>query len=86
MMTRLLRSGQSLAVRADGDNTPQSFEWNGCTHRISTICNRWRVHHEWWRSSPIWRDYYKTVTTEGLLCVIYRNLITNTWHLARIYD
>ena len=86
MMTRLWRSGQPLAVRTDDNAVPSSFEWNGRVHCISGICNHWRVHHDWWRCSPIWRDYYKIVTTDGFLCVIYRDLVTDTWYLARIYD
>ena len=86
MMTRLWRSGQPLAMQTDGKGIPRSFEWNGGVHRISSICNHWRVHKEWWRRSPVWRDYYKVATSDGFLCVVHQDLVTDIWHLTRIYD
>ncbi len=84
-MTKLWRLGQPLAVLTDDGGTPKSFDWHEDVHHISTICNSWRVHSDWWRS-PIWRDYYKIETTGGVLCIIYHDLAAGTWHLARIYD
>jgi hypothetical protein len=84
-MTKLWRSGPPLLVDTDAAGGPVSFRWNGAPHRISTICNTWRVHSEWWRDS-IWRDYYKIETKDGFLCTIYHDLVIDTWHLARIYD
>lgn len=84
-MTKLWRSGPPLTVLSGGDGAPQSFEWRGGVRRIGTVCNSWRVHSEWWRS-PIWRDYYKIETADGLFCVIYHDLMADIWHLARIYD
>ena len=84
-MTKLWRSGSPLAVLTDDNGAPQSFEWHGDAHHTGAICNSWRVHSDWWLSS-IWRDYYKIETTDGVLCIIYHDLVTDTWHLARIYD
>ena len=84
-MTKLWRSGPPLVVDTDARGDPLSFQWNGAVHRTGTVCNTWRVHSEWWRN-PVWRDYYKIETTDGVLCVIYRDLVTGKWHLARIYD
>ena len=84
-MTKLWRSGPPLAMLTDDEGSPLSFAWHGDVHRIDTICNSWRVHSEWWRR-PIWRDYYKIETTDGVLWVIHHDLVTDTWHLTRIYD
>ena len=84
-MTKLWRSGPPLAVLTDDKGVPQSFEWREDVHHTNTICNSWRVHSDWWKSS-IWRDYYKIETTDGILCIIYRDLVIDSWHLARIYD
>jgi hypothetical protein len=84
-MTKLWRSSHVLAVTTDDENLPQYFRWGGETHHIDNICNQWRIHNDWWRSQ-IWRDYYKVETTDGYLCIIYRDLIADTWHLVRVYD
>ena len=37
---------------------------------------RWRV----------WRDYLAVVTTDGLLCVLYYDMLDEGWYLAKLYD
>jgi hypothetical protein len=86
-VTRLWPEGEVLKVRSEGE-TPTSFVWQGKTHHIAEVCNRWRVHTRWWEpGETIWREYWKVVTTNtGLLCLIYCDLPSGDWFLARLYD
>ena len=86
-MTRLWPEGQVLKVQSE-EETPTSFVWQGKTHHIAEVCNRWRGQTRWWEPrETIWREYWKVVTTNtGLLCLIYCDLASGAWFLARLYD
>jgi len=85
-MARLWPSGQQVATWG-GEETPAGFAWQGAFHSILEICNRWRIHTRWWDpQEAIWREYVKVTTGTGLLCLLYRDLHSGGWFLARIYD
>jgi hypothetical protein len=85
-LTRLLPEGEPLKIRGSQE-MPVAFLWRGTSHRIVEICSRWRVHTYWWEPDrTVWREYVKVATSSGLLCLIYRDLLTGGWFLARIYD
>ncbi|UCC65452.1 MAG: hypothetical protein JSV36_10585 [Anaerolineae bacterium] len=85
-MTRLWPEGEPLEVWHE-DTLPASFRWEGETHFILEVCNRWRVHARWWEpAETVWREYLKVATDTGLLCLIYRDLLSGGWFLARLYD
>lgn len=96
-MTRLWPKGEAIETWG-GQETPAGFIWQGASqgghlagsHRILGICNRWRIHTNWWNptsgGSAVWREYLKVTTDQGLLCLIYRDLIKGNWFLARVYD
>lgn len=85
-MTRLWPAGQAITIR-HGQDTPAGFVWQGMSYHIAGVCNRWRIHTRWWEpGEDIWREYLKVVTGEGVLCLLYQDLITGDWFLARIYD
>jgi hypothetical protein len=83
-MTRLWASGVRIAVERRGGSL-YCFVWEGRTYRVEAVANRWRVDVGWWRLR-VWRDYYKLVTAEGLLVVVYHDLLTGRWYLQRLYD
>lgn len=84
-MTWLWPEGDPIAVVSDTMQTPQTFTWQGQTHRVQGIAKRWRVAVGWWRVR-IWREYFKLTTHTGLLAVVYRNMLTGRWYLQRLYD
>jgi hypothetical protein len=85
-MTRLWPEGEAVEVLG-GEETLSVFAWKGASHRISEICNCWRVHTRWWEpDEAIWREYIKVTTDRGLLCLLYRDLLKGGWFLARVYD
>jgi hypothetical protein len=83
-MTPLWAEHQPLAVDTENDH-PLRFYWERRYHQVERISRHWRVHLDWWAPSELWRDYWEAATDSGLLCVIYRDLITGDWSLERIY-
>jgi hypothetical protein len=64
---------------------PRAFFWRGRRHVVAGISLRWRVRTGWW-ADEAWREYVKLTTVEGLLCTLYRDLSTDRWFCARLYD
>ena len=95
MMTRLWPQGQEIQTygseglyrQKDGETMATGFEYQGHSHRIVNVCNCWRIHTRWWEPTRcVWREYLKVTTDTGLLCLIYHELTSGEWYLARIYD
>jgi hypothetical protein len=94
-MTRLWPQGERIQISGpeassyprNGGTTPLAFDHQGQSHRIVDICNRWQIHTRWWEPDRcVWREYLKTTTDMGLLCLIYHDLLSDEWYIARIYD
>lgn len=89
-MTRLCPEGEAVETWGEGEtpggnDLPGGFVWRGTSHRIAGVCNRWRIHTNWWQRgmpasalSPLlagtWREYLKVITDSGLLCLLFREL------------
>jgi hypothetical protein len=87
-MTRLWPEGEAVQVWGmAGKDRPEGFTWQGTAHHIQEECNRWRIHTRWWEpGQAVWREYVKVATDTGLLCLLYRDLLSGDWFLARVYD
>lgn len=84
-MTHLWPQGEPITVQSDPLATPLVFIWQGQVHQVQGVARRWRVDQGWWRWR-IWREYFKLITQTGLLVIIYRDLLSGTWYLQRLYD
>jgi hypothetical protein len=85
-VTRLWPEGEPVIVWG-GEESPEGFTWQGARHAGLKVCNRWRVHTRWWLpGEALWREYIKVTTDTGLLCLLYRDLLSGRWFLARVYD
>jgi hypothetical protein len=84
-MTRLWVDGVVIRVWCTPDGRPMRVRWQGQSHDVKMIANGWRLDLGWWRLR-IWRDYYKILTTTGLLMIVYHDLMTDIWYLQRVYD
>jgi hypothetical protein len=85
-MTRLWPKGEPVEILG-AQEIPAGFVWQRMPHHILTICNRWRIHTRWWEpDEAVWREYLKVETDDGLLCLLYRDLVHGSWFLARVYD
>ena len=52
---------------------------------VRAVTNQWLIHDDWWLDE-IWRHYFEVETTDGLLCVVYCDLLCDRWYLERVYD
>ena len=57
---------------------------NGYIKHIALILDIWEINDEWWRSKPISRLYYQTITQEGRQITIFNDLIDNQWYQQNI--
>ena len=76
-MTQLWPEGVPIDVETD-DDQPQAFQWLRRRHRVQAIAEQWVVHDDWWREE-IWRRYFQVETGDGLLCVLYHDLLAGGW-------
>jgi hypothetical protein len=86
-MTRLWPTGQPIQVVTGPDGALLRFTWDGASHEVAAIANRWRVSANWWLpTAAARREYFKLTTTDGLLLTLYRDLQDGAWYCARVYD
>ncbi len=84
-MTWFWPRGAAVRVLVDDAGRPRAFLWRGRRHPVAAVVRRWRVDTGWWRHR-VWREYVTVVTATGLLAVLYQDLRTGAWYLARVYD
>jgi hypothetical protein len=84
-MTYFWPGGLPIRVVVDEGGRPIRIVWNRQQHTIATVALGWLIDDQWW-AERVWRLYYLVVTQTGHLLVIFRNLITNTWYVERLYD
>lgn len=86
-MSRLWPDGESISVQTDDAGRPLRFTWRSHTYLLAQIQQHWQVDADWWsEAGRIWRDYVAVTTTDGLLCVIYQDLLSENWFLSKLYD
>ncbi len=86
-MSRLWPQGEPIQVQTDAVGRPLRFVWRQRTYRLAQLQQRWQVDTDWWsEAGRIWRDYVAVTTTDGLLCVLYQDLLTEDWFLSKLYD
>ena len=94
-MTQLWPEGAPVDVEMS-DDRPHVLRWQGRRHlhraageaqvaHVHSVTDRWLIHDDGWRDE-IWRHYFQLQTTDGLLCVVYRDMLRDTWYMERIYD
>lgn len=84
-MTLLWPTDEPILVEYNKLLEPQYFEWRGQSYWVQHIAKRWRLDDGWWQQHT-WREYFKLTTKNGLLVIIFRDLITGQWYLQRLYD
>jgi hypothetical protein len=86
-MSRLWPEGEPIAVHLDEQGRPTAFTWCRRRHRLLQVQQHWQVDVDWWSTSGRARREYLAVTTvDGLFCVIYHDLGSREWRLAKVYD
>ena len=84
-MNKLSWETRELRVAESENREPRLVGYGARERRVEDILARWRVSQEWWKS-PIERDYYRVRLEGGIICELFRNLATGSWHLQRIHD
>ena len=85
-MTRLWPDSEIIEVELK-DGWPARFNWQGHAHPVQQIRQRWQIDSDWWgETGRAWREYMTIITADGLLCIIYFDLLEQTWHLSAVYD
>ena len=86
-MSRLWPQGQPINMQTDDGGRPLRFSWQNRVHSLLQIQQHWQVDTDWWSDEGrLWRDYLAVTTTNGLLCVVYRDLLSGEWYLSKVYD
>lgn len=84
-MTYLWRAGVSIVVDMDDLYAPLSFNQQGNSYVVAQVLTRWRVDEDWW-NNRVWREYFKLITRDNRLVILFRDLHTGNWYLQRDYD
>jgi hypothetical protein len=84
-MSKLFREAITLEVKEDIQNRPVAFLYKGGKEGVEEICEQWRVSREWWKNA-VDREYFRVRTMRGIVCEMYRDLLTGAWYLQRVYD
>jgi uncharacterized membrane protein (DUF2068 family) len=84
-MSRFWAAGQPIQVVTDELATPTKVMLDRGVHPIAQVLERWRVDEGWWQRRA-WREYFKVLTTTGMLLVVYHDIPRHEWRLQRIYD
>ena len=84
-MNKLFHEAITLEVKENTDHRPISFLHKGRKESVEEICEQWRVSREWWKSA-VDREYFRVRTVRGIICEMYRDLLTGAWYLQRICD
>ncbi len=86
-MTRLWPHGEPVPIQLDPAGSLQAFAWDGAWHPVAAIAKQWRVRTSWWApEAEAWQEYVKLTTTDGLLCILTRDLRDDSWRMIRLYD
>jgi hypothetical protein len=84
-MSKLFKEAIRLEVEEGFQYRPSTFLYKGKKERVGETLKQWRIAQGWWRR-PVEREYFQVRTESGIVCELYRNLLTGAWYLQRVYD
>lgn len=84
-MSKLSWEVMELKVTESGDHDPCAVLYRGRLRRVEDVLGRWCLSQEWWKH-PVERDYYWVRLEGGVICELFRDLVTGSWHLQRVHD
>lgn len=86
-MSHLWPEGEPIAVHLDEQGRPTAFTWCKRLHRLLRVHQRWQVDVDWWSTvGRARREYLAVTTVDGIFCVIYQDLGSGEWRLAKVFD
>jgi hypothetical protein len=84
-MTLFWADTQPITMKVNGEELPHFFIWQERRYAVKEVVNQWNVDTDWW-TKRIWRDYFKLVTEDENLFLIYHDLCSGGWFLHRTYN
>ena len=84
-MAKLLEKPEELKVTANFEGTPVTIARDGKTERVSRIYQQWQATEQLF-DQDIPKNYFRIRTSRGATYDIYRDTISGTWYLGRVYD
>ncbi|MBM3149925.1 MAG: hypothetical protein FJ022_05160 [Chloroflexi bacterium] len=83
-MPSTLQKKDQLRVSTNIEGTPVCIARDAKPERIIRIYQQWHGPTEAHCDSG--RTYYKIRTSKGIVCDIYREDMSQTWHIGQIYS
>ena len=81
-MVTPLQLPKPVNVLTNDSGEPAAATRNGKQCRVAAILNSWRIDDEWWREE-ISRHYFQVKLQNGLVMIVFHDLVTGKWYEQR---
>ena len=61
------------------DGIPSSVAVHGHSLRVLSLQDMWTIEDEWWRLTPISRNYYQLIMKDGQLVTVFEDRVSYKW-------
>ncbi|MCB0148382.1 MAG: hypothetical protein M9936_32290 [Caldilinea sp.] len=86
-MSRTWPSGHPIFAQTDAAGRPVTFVLSEYRYRLLRIEQYWEVDTDWWaEAGRVWRRYGAATTLEGVLVVLFYDVLREGWYLEKVYD
>jgi hypothetical protein len=80
----LVHPPKPIEVRLDDAGVPCYLRSDPLVGDLRVVARR-MIDLDWW-GNPVWREYWRVILREQLLCEIFRDLDDEAWYVEYIYD
>jgi hypothetical protein len=84
-MKKIASQPLKIQVNESDSHEPLAVTHEGRWRRVEDILSRWRIDQEWWKR-PAERDYFRVRLEDGIICEVFRDIVTGGWQLQRVCD
>ena len=86
MAIRLYQPPPAIEVWSRRNGIPERFRWRGRVRHIDRIEEVSDLLLDWWTANPVDRRSYRLIAGEGLVCTIFLDRRSGTWHMYAVED
>jgi hypothetical protein len=80
---KALNEPREISVRINQETKePTAIQLGQHWHEV-TVRERWRIDDQWWREPPVSRMYFEVATADGLVEVVFWDLVGREWFRQR---
>ena len=76
---RPVKVPKEVKVITGEDSIPSTVAVHGDSLQVVSVQDMWSIEDEWWRFSPISRDYYQLIMKNGLLVTVFKDRVSSKW-------